>query len=122
MGRFHLGIELKMAAPRPPALDQISASIGALETHVEIIRENLSAQHRQTTEILNRLEHVHERVAAAESIKKDIDNIKPIIAKVEKVEQRVIGAMGLATFIGAGVMALFMKLEAILKWLRSGSA
>jgi hypothetical protein len=109
-------------APRPPALDQISASIGALETHVEIIRENLSAQHRQTTEILNRLDHVHERVAIAEAVKKDIDNIKPIIAKMERIEQRVIGAVGLATFIGAGVMALFMKLETIVKWLRSNSA
>lgn len=112
-----------MAAQHPPVqLDQISSSIGALETHVEIIRENLAAQHRQTTEILAKLDDVHNKAAAVDSIKRDLESIKPVVAKFEKVEQRVIGAMGLATFIGAGVMALFMKLEAIPKWLRSGSA
>jgi hypothetical protein len=112
-----------MAAQRPPVqLDQISSSIGALETHVEIIRENLAAQHRQTTEILQKLDDVHTKASTVESIRRDLEGIKPVIAKMERIEQRVIGAVGLATFIGAGVMALFMKLETIVKWFRSSSA
>jgi hypothetical protein len=107
-----------MPSASPGQLDQISAAIGALHAHVEIIRESGLRQERQTAEILSRLDDMHERVKMVESTKKTVDGLAPTIARIEKIEQRVIGAATLATFVGGIVMAALLKFQDAVAWLR----
>lgn len=107
-----------MPSAPPGQLDQISAAIGALNTYVEIIHETGMRQERQNAEILSRLDDMSVRVGAVESTKKTVDGLAPTIARIEKIEQRVIGAATLATFVGGIVMAALLKFQDAVAWLR----
>ena len=108
--------------PSYDQLDQISAAIGALNAHVEIIREASVRQERQTAEILSRLEDMSDRVRVVGATKKTVDGMAPTLARIENIEQRVIGAATLATVIGGMVMGVVLKFNDAVAWLRRALA
>ena len=103
-------------------LDQISAAIGVLNVHVELIREASVRQERQTAEILSRLEDMSDRVRLVEATKKTVDGMVPTLARIENIEQRVIGAATIATVIGGAVMSVILKFNDAVAWLRRALA
>lgn len=93
------------------SIDQVSFQIGVLQTSVENLAKAVAGNTKTTEETKRAVRAITVDVA---SIKKDVGEMKPVVARVTKYEQRSAGIALIFTLFGGA--ATFLGWPAIKAW------
>lgn len=101
-------------------INYISKTLGALEAgNAEMLRrlaasDGETVRHREW--ITGRLEEIGKKLASAEQLRKDVDDMKPAVDDWRAMKQRGIGVIAAAGIAGGGIAVAIGMLAKKLGW------